>query len=86
MFSVLLLFCYYLPFETDNPLHLKKLESPSPKDDLFLVWLKLAQWLWKRLFNDPTPFFTFCDYLPFEEDLALYLNKLEFPSPKDNLY
>jgi hypothetical protein len=22
----------------------------------------------------------FCDYLPFEEDLALYLNKLEFPS------
>jgi hypothetical protein len=28
----------------------------------------------------------FYDYLPFEEDLALYLNKLEFPSPKDNVY
>jgi hypothetical protein len=28
----------------------------------------------------------FCDYLPLEEDLALYLNKLEFPSLKDNLY
>jgi hypothetical protein len=28
----------------------------------------------------------FCDYIPFEEDLALYLNKLEFPSPKDNLH
>jgi hypothetical protein len=27
-----------------------------------------------------------CDYLPFEEDLALYLNKIESPSPKDNLY
>jgi hypothetical protein len=27
----------------------------------------------------------FCDYLPFEENLALYLNKLEFPLPKDNL-
>jgi hypothetical protein len=28
----------------------------------------------------------FCDYLPFEEDLALYLNNLEFPLLKDNLY
>jgi hypothetical protein len=26
----------------------------------------------------------FCDYLPFEEDLTLYLNKLEFLLPKDN--
>jgi hypothetical protein len=24
-------------------------------------------------------------YIPFEEELALYLNKLELPSPKDNL-
>jgi hypothetical protein len=28
----------------------------------------------------------FCDYLPFEEDLVLYLNKLEFHLPKDNAY
>jgi hypothetical protein len=28
----------------------------------------------------------FCDYLDFEEDLTLYLNKLEFPISKDNLY
>jgi hypothetical protein len=28
----------------------------------------------------------FCNYLPFEEDLALYLNTLEFPLPKDDLY
>jgi hypothetical protein len=27
-----------------------------------------------------------CDYIPFEEDLSLYLNKLELPSSKDNLY
>jgi hypothetical protein len=39
----------------------------------------------KRFSNDPIPFLNFCDYLPFEEDLALYLNKLEFPSSKDNL-
>jgi hypothetical protein len=29
-FSVFLLFCYYLPLERGNPLHLKKLES-SPQ-------------------------------------------------------
>ena len=32
--------------------HLKKLESPSPKDALCQDWLKLAQWFWRReLFN-----------------------------------
>jgi hypothetical protein len=68
-------------------LHLNKLESPRPKNDLCQVWLKMAQWFWRRSFsNDPTPFSHFCDYLPFEEDLALYLNKLEFPSFNNNLY
>jgi hypothetical protein len=40
----------------------------------------------KKIFfkNDPIPFLHFCDYLPFEEDMALYLNKLEFPLSKDN--
>jgi hypothetical protein len=86
MFSVFLFFCYYLPFERDNPLHLKKLESPSSKDDLFRVWLKLAQWFWRRrLLNDPN-FYISVIISPFEEDLALYLNKLEYPSLKDNLY
>jgi hypothetical protein len=84
-FSVFLLFHYYLPL--DNPLHLNKLESPPPKDDLCQVWLKLAQWFWRRRFlNDPNQFLHFCNYLPFEEDLALYLNKLEFTSHKDNVY
>jgi hypothetical protein len=50
-------------------------------------WLKLAEWfLRKRFLNDSIPFLHFCDYLPFEESLALYFNNLEFPSPKDNLY
>jgi hypothetical protein len=87
LFSVFLLFRYYLPLEKDYPLFLNKVESPSPKDDLCQVWLKLAHWFWRRRFlNDPTPILHFCDYLPFEEDLALYLNKFEFPSPNDNLY
>ena len=86
-FSVYFDFRYYLPLEKGDPLPLNKLESPSPKDDLCQVWLKLAQWLWRgRFLNDPNRFLHFFDYLPFEEDLALYLNKLKFPSPKDNLY
>jgi hypothetical protein len=39
-----------------------------------------------NILNDPTPFLHFCDYLPFEEDLALYLLNLESPLPKDDLY
>jgi hypothetical protein len=85
-FSVSLLFCYYLPLERGNSLYLNKLGIIPPKDDLCRVWLKLAQWFWRRFLNDLTPFLYFCDYLPFEYDLALYLNKLELPSSKDNLY
>jgi hypothetical protein len=73
--------------EKGYPLHLKKLEFPLPKDDLCQFWLKLAQWFWRRRFlNDPTPFLHFFDYLPFEEDLALYLNKFNFPLSNNNLY
>jgi hypothetical protein len=86
-FNVFLLFRYYLPLKKGYPLRLNKLESPLPKDDLCQVWLKLAQWFWRRKFlNDTNPFLDFCDYLPVEEDLALYLNKLDFTSSKDNLY
>jgi hypothetical protein len=43
-FNVFLLFCYYLSLERGNPLHLYKLESPIPKDDLCQVSLKFDQW------------------------------------------
>jgi hypothetical protein len=39
----------------------------------------------KKIFKWTHPIFPFCDYLPFEEDLALYLNNLEFPVPNDDL-
>jgi hypothetical protein len=82
IFCIFLLFRDYLPLERGYPLSLNKLESPLSKDDLCQVWLKLAHWFWRRFFNHPFPFLHFCYYLPFEEDLDLYLNKLEFPSPK----
>jgi hypothetical protein len=47
----------------------------------------MVQWFMRRKYlNDPTLFLHFCDYPPFEEDLALSLNNLEFPLPKDDLY
>ena len=36
--------CYYLPMEKGTVLHLNKLESPSPKDVLYLV----VQWFLKE--------------------------------------
>ena len=68
-------------------LHLQKFESPSPKDALCQVWLKLAQWFWLRgFFNFINVFWLFQNYLPLEKDRALHLNKLKSPSPKDALY
>jgi hypothetical protein len=32
---------------------------PPPKDDLCQVWLKLAQWFWRRVLKDPTLFLHF---------------------------
>ena len=42
------LFRNYLPLEKGRALHFNKLESPSPKNALCQVWLKLAQWFWRR--------------------------------------
>ena len=36
----------------------------------------------KKILNNPIPFLHFCDYLPFEVNLALYLNNLELPLPR----
>ena len=76
----------YLPLEKGGVLHLNKLESPSPKDALCQVWLKLAQWFWRRRFlNFVNVFRYLCNYLPLEKGGALHLNKIEFQSPKDVL-
>ena len=76
----------YLPLEKSGALHLNKIESTSAKNALCQVWLKLAQWFWRRRFyNFVIVFSLFRNYLPFEKDMALHLNKLESPSPKDAL-
>jgi hypothetical protein len=45
-----LLFCYYFPLKKGAALYLNNLEFPPPKDKLCQLWLKLAQWLWRRRF------------------------------------
>ena len=67
-------------------LHLKKLESPSPKEALCQVQLKLAQWFWRRrFFNFLNVFSLFRNYIPLEKGGALHLNKLQSPLSKDAL-
>ena len=87
-FSIIffLLLLNYLPFEKGVTLHLNKLESPSSKNVLCQVWLKLDQWFWRRrFFKDFNVSLLFHNYLPFEKGIALFLNKLESPSPKNFL-
>jgi hypothetical protein len=56
--------------------YLNKLESPSPKDNLYQVRLILEKILTNLLFRY---------YLPLEKGYLLPLNELESPSPKDDL-
>mgnify|MGYP003691681831 CR=1 FL=1 len=80
------LFGNYLPLEKGGALHLNKFESPSSKDALCQVWLKLAQWFWRRrFFNFVNVFSLFHNYLRLEKGGVLHLNKLESLSPKDAL-
>ena len=44
------LFRNYLPLERGVAVHLKKLKSPSPKNALCQVWLKLTHCFWRRRF------------------------------------
>ena len=63
---------------------MNKLKSPSPKNALCQVWLKLAWWVFRRRFlNFVNVFSLFRNYLPLEKGVTLHMYQLEFPSPKD---
>ena len=84
MLSLFLLFPYYLLLEKGMAIHLNKIKSPSLKDALCQVWLKLVQWFWGRRFlKFVNVFLLFCYYLPFGKAMALHLNKIKFPLLKD---
>ena len=84
--NVFSLFRNYLPLEKGTALHLNKLESSLPKDALCQVWLKLDQWFWRRRFLMFVNVLLLShNYLLFEKGMALHLNKLKSPSPKNAL-
>ena len=60
---------------------MNKPKSPSPMDALCQVWLKLAQWFWRRrfFFISSMYFRYLCNYLPLEKDGALNLKKTWIP-------
>ena len=66
-------------------LHLNLIESPLSMDALCQVWMKLAQWLWRRFLNIFNIILHFCYYLSLEKGVAFQLNKIESPLPKDIL-
>ena len=67
-----LLIRYHFHLEECRALHLNKLEFPSPKDALFKDWLKLAQWLRKRIFlNDVNVFLLFPYFLALKTGMVL---------------
>ena len=67
-------FCNNLPLEMGWVLNLNKLESPPPKDALWQVWLKMAEWFWRRRFlNFVNVFSLFRNYLPLEKGGVLHL-------------
>ena len=59
-FYVFLLFPHNLPLEKGMALHLDKFESPSPKNALCQVCLKLALWFLKRRFLNFVKYFATC--------------------------
>ena len=60
----------------DRALHLNKFNSPSPRNNLCQVWLKLAQWFLRNFFNFVNVFSLFRNYLPLKKGGALHLNKI----------
>jgi hypothetical protein len=79
------MFSDYLPFEEDLTHHLNILEFPSPRDNLYQVWLNLACWFWREFLKIFNAFLLYRYYLPLEKDYPLHLNIIESPFPKDDL-
>ena len=62
---------------------MNKFESPLPKDALCEVWLKLAQWFWRRrFFNFVNVFLLFRNYLPLEKGGSFICSNLSPLHPR----
>ena len=81
--NVFSLFRKHLPLEKGEALHLNNLIYPTPKDYLCQVWLKLAQWFWRKIFFKFINIFShFRNYLPLEKGGAFIWTNLTPLHPK----
>ena len=69
-------FRYYLPLERSGVLHFNEYKS-SRENALCQVWLKLAQWFWRKRFLIFTPLLL----SPLGKAHGPLFEKLESPSP-----
>lgn len=81
-----ILFCYYRPLNGHGSIYLNELQFPEDSRSLSLVWLKLTNMYLEKFFESCQLSFTNKSlFIPLVRNVALSLNKLEFPSAKDAL-
>ena len=85
IFNIILLFCYHLSLEKGVALHLNKILFPLSKDALCQVWMKLAQWFWRRRFLNMFNIILHFYYIPLEKGMTFHLNKHKSPLINDAL-
>ena len=73
----------YFLLKRKHILQSNELKFPSAKDALCHLWLKLAQWFWRRFLNFIYVYWLIRYHLLLEKGLALHLCNLEFTSFKD---
>ena len=79
-------FFNYLPLKKGGALHLNKLESFVPKDVLCEFGWNWPSGSGEEEFWISLMYFRYFELSPLGKGRALYLNKLESPSPKDALF
>ena len=73
------LFYNYFPLEKGGALHLNKFESPSPKNALCQVCLKLAQWFWRIRFLKVVNLFIISQLSPLWEERGPSFEQMWIP-------
>lgn len=68
-----------LEMEKDGALYLNKLEFLSPNNAFYQVWIKLAQWHWRKRQCIMCTFYNFS----LERDMVFHLHRLESPAPPE---
>ena len=76
-------FSNYLHLEKGVPLHFLKRKSPSPKETLCQVWLKLSYWFWRKRFLKFVNVFLLCHkYSPLGKGGPFICSKLNLLHPR----